>query len=184
MLEIFNTQLNAGRTSVSLMLILGLDPGIAITGYGVIRSEKSKLYLIDYGVVRTPVGMTLPERLLLINNGLEEVIHKWKPETAAIEELFFNKNEKTALFVGHGRGVAILSAAKAGLPVYEYTPLQVKQAVTGYGRADKAQIQYMVRIMLGLTEIPKPDDAADALAIAICHANTGYNCNIQAKLSI
>lgn len=164
------------------MLIIGIDPGIAITGFGVIRNEKGKLSLLDYGVITTNAGVPLPERLLLLNKGLEDIIHKWEPDAAAVEELFFNKNEKTALIVGQGRGVALLSAAKAGLPVYEYTPLQVKQSLTGYGRADKEQIQYMVKLLLGLSKMPKPDDAADALAIAICHANTGYNCTLKVNM--
>lgn len=154
------------------MIILGIDPGFAITGYGILRYEGNRFTVIDYGAVTTPAGQEFPTRLLKIFIGLEALIEKYKPDAVAVEELFFSRNTTTALHVGHGRGVAILAGAKAGLPVFEYTPLQVKQAVVGYGRAQKSQIQQMVKAILNLPEIPKPDDVADALAVAICHAHS------------
>lgn len=154
------------------MIILGIDPGFAITGYGVVKYEGNKFSVIDYGAVTTPAGMEMPKRLLALNEGLEKVIEKFRPDFISVEELFFNKNIKTALNVGHGRGVVLLTAAKSGIPVFEYTPLQVKQAVVGYGRAEKAQVQQMVKVLLNLPAIPKPDDVADALAIAICHGHS------------
>lgn len=154
------------------MIILGIDPGVAITGYGVISHEGNRFKVIEYGAVLTESDMELPQRLVKINDGITEIIKRVKPDAAAVEELFFNKNIKTALTVGHGRGVAILAAAVQRLPVYEYTPLQVKQAVVGYGRAEKSQIQQMVKTLLNLSGIPKPDDVADALAVAICHAHS------------
>ncbi|MGE5474585.1 MAG: crossover junction endodeoxyribonuclease RuvC [Ignavibacteriales bacterium] len=166
------------------MIILGIDPGVAITGYGVIAYEGNKFKVLEYGAVLTKSDLDLPQRLLKINNELTTIIERVKPHVFAIEELFFNKNIKTALSVGHARGVAILSAANQNLPVFEYTPLQVKQAVVGYGRADKNQIQQMVKIMLGLNEIPKPDDVADALAIAICHAHSSAFIDRVSKNSI
>lgn len=154
------------------MTILGVDPGFAITGYGIIENNCGKLKMVDYGVITTDAELELPKRLLLLHDGLTAVINKYKPNVLAVEELFFSKNIKTAIKVAHGRGVAVMCGSKAGLDVFEYTPLQVKQAIVGYGRADKNQIQQMTKLMLNLNEIPKPDDAADALAIAICHANT------------
>ncbi len=154
------------------MIILGIDPGFAITGYGVVKYEGNKFSVIDYGAVTTPAGMEMPKRLLALSEGLEKVIEKFSPDFISVEELFFNKNIKTALNVGHGRGVVLLTAAKSGIPVFEYTPLQVKQAVVGYGRAEKAQVQQMVKVLLNLPAIPKPDDVADALAIAICHGHS------------
>lgn len=151
------------------MLVLGIDPGTAITGYGLVRSEGNRLHAVAYGCIRTEAKLPTPQRLQQTYEGLQQVIASYAPEEVAIEELFFNKNTKTALVVGQSRGVAILSVVNAGLPVAEYTPLQVKQSVVGYGRAEKQQVQYMVKTMLNLKEIPKPDDAADALAIAICH---------------
>lgn len=154
------------------MIILGVDPGIAITGFGVINFVGNKFSVIDYGAVLTPAGQPLPERLLSIQNQLSRIIEQHKPDAFAIEELFFAKNVKTALTVGHGRGVSVLCAAQAGLDIFEYTPLQVKQALVGYGRADKKQIQQMTKVILNLKEVPKPDDVADALAIAVCHAHS------------
>lgn len=154
------------------MIIMGIDPGFAITGYGVVKYEGNKFSVIEYGAITTSASMELPGRLLHLHDRLEELIERYKPDNIAIEELFFNKNIKTALTVGHGRGVAILAAAKSGVEVFEYTPLQVKQAVAGYGRAEKVQIQQMVKIILNLPAIPKPDDVADALAIAICHGHS------------
>jgi crossover junction endodeoxyribonuclease RuvC len=154
------------------MIILGIDPGIAITGYGVIKYEGNKFNVIDYGAVTTEAKIPMPQRLSVINIELSALIEKYKPDAFAVEELFFNKNVKTALTVGHARGVILFTAYNHGLNIFEYTPLQVKQAVVGYGRAEKQQIQQMVKILLNLREIPKPDDVADALAIALCHAHS------------
>jgi len=154
------------------MIIMGIDPGFAITGYGIVEYIGNKFSVVDYGAITTEASMPLPQRLLLLSNRLEELIKMYKPEAISIEELFFNKNIKTALTVGHGRGVAVLAAARSGVDVFEYTPLQVKQAVVGYGRAEKSQIQQMVKAILNLPAIPKPDDVADALAVAVCHAHS------------
>lgn len=154
------------------MIILGIDPGIAILGYGIIKYEYNKFTAIDYGAITTDSKQSMPDRLGLLYNGLEELIKIHRPQAFAVEELFFNKNVKTALTVGHARGVILLAAHQHNLNIFEYTPLQVKQAIVGYGRAEKKQVQQMVKILLHLNEIPKPDDVADALAIAICHANS------------
>ncbi|MGI6777697.1 MAG: crossover junction endodeoxyribonuclease RuvC [Acetivibrionales bacterium] len=154
------------------MVIMGIDPGFAITGYGIVKYEGNKFSVLDYGAITTKASMVLSRRLLHLSERLEEIIAQYKPDAISVEELFFNKNIKTALSVGHGRGVALLVAAKSGSEVFEYTPLQVKQAVVGYGRAQKSQIQQMVKVMLNLPEIPEPDDVADALAVAICHAHS------------
>lgn len=151
---------------------MGIDPGVATIGCGVLKFEGNRFTPLFYGAVTTPAKMMFSKRLLSIEEQLTELIEKYKPDAYAVEELFFNTNVKTAIMVGHGRGVVVLAAARAGIPIYEYTPLQVKQAVTGYGRADKAQIQQMVKVLLNLKEVPKPDDVADALAIAICHGNS------------
>ena len=153
------------------MLILGLEPGSAITGYGLIAADHGKYEMLDYGALRTEPGPSDAERLVLLYDKLQALLEEKKPDCIAIEQLFFNKNATTAVPVGQARGVLLLACAQAGLPISEYTPLQVKQALTGYGRADKAQIQYMVTRLLKLSAIPKPDDAADALAIAITHAH-------------
>ncbi len=158
------------------MVILGIDPGYAITGYGIVSFGGNKFSVVAYGAITTSATMELPQRLMVINDRLEGLIKEYKPEVMSIEELFFNKNIKTALTVGHGRGVAILAGAKAGIKVCEYTPLQVKQAVVGYGRAEKAQVQQMIKVILNLPAIPKPDDVADALAVAICHGHS-YKVN-------
>lgn len=154
------------------MVILGIDPGIAIVGYGVIKIVGNKSLVLDYGVIETGSHMTLPDRLSYVYKKMLDLIEKYDPEDMAIEELFFNKNVKTAIMVAQARGVEVLAGINKGLNIYEYTPLQIKQAVTGYGRADKNQVQQMVRILLNLKEVPKPDDAADALAIAICHGSS------------
>ncbi len=154
------------------MLILGIDPGTAIMGYGLIEKKGNQLKALNYGCWRTPAHTPLPDRLLQLYQGIEEYLNQNHPDEIAVEELFFNRNTTTALSVGHARGIALLAAAQRGIPVGEYTPLQVKQAVVGYGKAEKQQVQQMVRALLGLTEIPKPDDAADALAVAICHAHS------------
>ncbi len=154
------------------MRILGIDPGFAIVGYGVIDYEKGKYKTVDYGKITTPAGMDMPLRLKEVYDGVLRLIELFKPDVLAVEELFFNTNVKTAIAVGHARGVIVLAAANSGLKINEYTPLQIKQAVVGYGRADKNQVQQMVKMFLGLKEVPKPDDTADALAVAICHANS------------
>ncbi|MEI6379223.1 MAG: crossover junction endodeoxyribonuclease RuvC [Candidatus Falkowbacteria bacterium] len=150
------------------MIILGIDPGIADTGYGVIESDKGNVRCLIYGSIKTPAGMPLAERLLLLADELDGIVAKYQPQAAAIEELFFSKNVKTALVVGQARGVAMLSLARQHLFILEYKPSQVKQAVSGFGGADKQQVQRMVQLILKLDELPRPDDAADALAIAIC----------------
>lgn len=158
------------------MFILGVDPGTAITGYGMVQATGNRFQAVDYGCIRTGSNLPLATRLLIIYNKLYELIETYSPQHLAIEELFFNKNTRTALAVGHARGAALLAAAHSGLETFEYTPLQVKQAVVGYGRAAKVQVQKMVATILNLPEIPKPDDVADALAIAICHAHS-YSIN-------
>lgn len=158
------------------MRILGIDPGYAIVGYGVIEYHGNSFKVIEYGKITTDSKKDLPERLVIIYNGIKELIEKFQPDAMAVEELFFNNNAKTAINVGQARGVILLSAANNGVPVFEYTPLQVKQAVVGYGRAEKNQVQQMVKMLLSLEKIPKPDDVADALAIAVCHAHS-YNMN-------
>jgi crossover junction endodeoxyribonuclease RuvC len=155
-----------------VMRIIGIDPGFAITGFGILDYTGNKFSMVDVGVLRTAADIELSKRLLILFDAIEELLEKYRPEVMAVEELFFNTNVKTAIKVGHGRGVALLTAAKAGIDVYEYTPLQVKQAVVGYGRAKKEQVQQMVKVLLNLEKIPKPDDAADALAVAICHAHS------------
>lgn len=157
------------------MIIMGVDPGTAITGYGVIEQLGNRFRLLEYGAVRSTTNSAVPERLQSIFDGINQIIDMHKPDHLAIEELFFNKNTKTALAVGQARGVIILAACLKKLPVFEYTPLQVKQAVVGYGRAEKQQVQFMVKAILNLTEIPKPDDAADALAIGICHGHSYHS---------
>jgi crossover junction endodeoxyribonuclease RuvC len=154
------------------LIIVGVDPGFAIVGYGVLRYEGNKFTTLDYGCVTTGPKTPFAERLLEIYESLGGILEKYKPDSAAVEALYFNTNTKTALNVAHGRGAVLLAAAKRFIPIAEYTPLQVKMAVTGYGRGDKAQIQHMVRTILNLSETPKPDDVADALAVAICHAHS------------
>lgn len=156
-----------------MTLALGLDPGTATTGYGLVRLHRDgSLEAVDFGVITTPKDMPASERLDLLYRELNAILDKFHPETAAVEKLFFQKNISTAIGVGQARGVLLLALAQKGLDVAEYTPNEVKQAVAGYGSADKRQVQEMVRVLLSLPEIPKPDDAADALAIAICHLNT------------
>ena len=163
------------------MVILGIDPGFAITGYGVLRYEGNKFKIIDYGAITSPSKMEFSSRLKKIHDELNIIIDKYKPDAMSIEELFFNKNIKTALNVAHGRGVALLSAACSNIQIFEYTPLQVKQAVTGYGRADKSQMEQMVKAILNLESIPKPDDVSDALAVAICHGHSYKMGNVLAR---
>ncbi len=159
-------------TGGSTKTILGIDPGTATMGWGVIRQEGNRLRYMQHGAITTPSNWEMPRRLGRLFDGVTELVRGYRPDTVAIEELFFNTNVTTGITVGQARGVAILAAYKAGVEVTEYTPLQVKQAVTSYGRADKRQVQEMVKALLNLREIPKPDDAADGLAIAICHAFT------------
>lgn len=155
------------------MLAIGIDPGTAITGYGLVhQSDAGDLEAVDWGVILTPAKMPIGERLVEIHEALAKILKKHKPQNAAVEALFFQRNVRTAMSVGQARGVVLLALEQAGVPVVDYTPNQVKQAVSGYGAADKRQMQAMVFTLLKLPELPKPDDAADALAIAICHLNT------------
>ncbi len=153
--------------------ILGIDPGYAILGYGVLDMKGNHFEVVTYGSILTDSKMEMPDRLCVLYDGLMEIIEKYQPEEASIEELFFNNNAKTAILVGEARGVAVLACAKKGLKIFEYTPLQIKQALVGYGRADKKQVQAMVKAILNLEEVPKPDDTADAVAAAICHGHAG-----------
>ena len=155
------------------MRILGIDPGYAILGYGILDMKGNRFSVVTYGSVLTDASMDMPSRLQVLYNRLSEIIEEYQPEEASIEELFFNNNAKTAILVGEARGVAVLACAKKGLRISEYTPLQIKQALVGYGRADKKQVQSMVKAILNLEKVPKPDDTADALAIAVCHAHSG-----------
>ncbi len=155
-------------------VILGIDPGTAITGYGVISEAEGGPRALDYGVIRTPANQELALRLVTIYAELSTLLDEHRPDAVAVEEVFFSKNARTALSVGHARGVALLAVAQRGIPLFHYKPTQVKQAVTGYGGADKRQIQEMMRMLLGLDDIPRPDDAADALAIALCHLNSAW----------
>ncbi|MFH1086408.1 MAG: crossover junction endodeoxyribonuclease RuvC [Chloroflexota bacterium] len=154
------------------MLVLGLDPGLATMGYGLVEGDGQRLAAVAYGVVRTEAKEPLVQRLVRLHEALGELIRQHRPDVAAVEELFFSANARTAMSVGQARGVALLTVAQAGLAVAEYTPMQVKQAVTGYGGADKAQVQEMVRLLLNLAARPQPDDAADALAVCICHQHS------------
>ena len=155
------------------MLVIGIDPGTAITGYGLVRQAAGgAVVVVDYGVIRTPADDSLPSRLLALQSDLAAVINRYQPQTGAVEKLFFQRNVTTAMSVGQARGVALLCLAAAGVQVGEYTPLEIKQAVVGYGRATKGQVQRMVQRTLAMDELPKPDDAADALAVALCHLQT------------
>ncbi len=154
------------------MRILGLDPGIATVGFGIVDTEKNRQRMVSCGVITTPAHTPLSSRLDQIYTDLEELIRVYRPDAMSVEELFFNTNITTGISVAHGRGVILLCAYRCGLSVYEYTPLQVKQAVVGYGRAEKMQVQDMVRRILNLPAVPKPDDAADAVALALCHARS------------
>lgn len=152
------------------MLVLGIDPGIAITGYGLIRTDRRNEYQsVDYGVVTTQARLSDPERLKILFDALSDIIKQHSPDVSAVEKLYFQKNVKTAISVGQARGVTLLTLARADLQVYEYNPNEIKQTVCGYGNAGKQQMQRMVQTLLQLEELPKPDDAADALAVAICH---------------
>jgi len=158
-------------------IILGIDPGIADTGYGVIKSEGSKLICLAYGSIKTDSKLDLISRLEILHRALDKIIKKYQPDLAAIEQLFFNKNVRTALIVGQARGVILLTLKQNKLTIIDYTPSQVKSAVSAYGQASKLQVQKMVKLILNLKELPKPDDAADALAVAIC----GLSCRLCPK---
>ena len=161
--------------------ILGIDPGTATMGWGVVRQEGSRLTYVQHGAITTPSNWTMPRRLGRLFDGVTQLVEGYRPDTVAVEELFFNTNVTTAITVGQARGVALLAAHRAGIEVAEYTPLQVKQTITSYGRADKRQVQEMVRALLNLREIPRPDDAADGLAIAITHA---FSSRIPGKVGV
>ena len=152
------------------MRILGIDPGVATIGFGLVEAERGRQRLLRYGVITTPAGIPLSSRLWQISQDMSALLSQLKPDEAAVEELFFSKNITTGIAVAHGRGVILLELERSGIPVYEYTPMQVKQAVAGYGGADKRQVMLMTQRLLKMKEIPRPDDAADALALAICHS--------------
>lgn len=157
------------------MRIMGIDPGYAIMGYGVVDMHGNNFKLVGYGAITTDKDIDMPARIKVLYSELMQVISSYEPEVTAIEELFFNSNAKTAIKVGQARGAAILACANSGLEIFEYTPLQVKQGLVGYGRADKNQVQMMVKTILNLKETPKPDDAADAIAAAICHGHAAVH---------
>ncbi|MFH0780288.1 MAG: crossover junction endodeoxyribonuclease RuvC [Parcubacteria group bacterium] len=163
------------------LTILGIDPGYGITGYGLIKVQGSRFFCLDYGVIMTKCGLEFCDRLKILHQELKKIIKKSKPDLISIEELFFYKNLKTAINVGQARGAIILTAVLENIPIVEFTPLQVKQAISSYGRADKNQVQQMVKTFLGLKEIPRPDDAADALAVAICASNRRYDANMATR---
>jgi len=161
------------RQNKESTVILGVDPGTALTGYGfIVEGPLGELKTLDFGVISTPNGIPLENRLLIIHAELKRLVQLHRPASGAVEKLFFQKNVKTALSVGHARGVVLLALAECGVPIMSYTPNEVKQAVSGYGGADKNQIQQMVKVLLALDDIPRPDDAADALAVAICHLHS------------
>ena len=170
------------------MRVLGIDPGIATIGFGLIEAEAGELQMRGYGAITTEAGLPLAARLWQIGNDMEDLIGRCKPDAIAIEELFFNRNITTGIAVAHGRGVILYTAEKYGVPLFEYTPSQVKQAVVGYGKAAKRQVMEMTRRLLKLNAVPKPDDAADALALALCHARSATSllaaANLQAKQTI
>lgn len=154
------------------MRILGIDPGYATIGFGLIEAERAQVHMVTYGAITTPAGLPLSRRLFQIGTDMEELIGQLKPDAVAVEELFFNTNITTGIAVAHGRGVILYAAEKCGVPLFEYTPSQVKLAVTGYGKAEKHQVMDMTKRILKLKSIPRPDDAADALALAVCHARS------------
>ncbi len=157
------------------MIVLGIDPGYAITGFSVLQYENHRFKPLDFGVITTTAKSYFPERLRCIKKELEALIEHYKPDVVAIEELFFSRNTTTAIGTAQARGVCVVTCAEHFIPVFEYTPMQVKVAVTGYGKADKKQVQEMVKVLLNLKAVPKPDDVADAVAVAICHAHSGNN---------
>ena len=155
------------------MIVLGIDPGYALMGWGVVEAEGSRMRLINYGCIETKAGVPMQNRLRTLQLGVRDLLNIYRPDDVAFEELFFARNVTTALMVGAARGAAIIAAAEYTASLYEYTPMQIKQAVTGYGKADKKQVQQMVKLLLKMDEIPRPDDAADAIACAITHCQTG-----------
>ena len=155
------------------MIVLGIDPGYALMGWSVVEGDGSRMKLINYGCIETKAGVPMPDRLRTLQLGIRDLLNIYKPDDVAFEELFFARNVTTALMVGAARGAAIIAAAEYTRNLYEYTPMQIKQAVTGYGKADKKQVQQMVKLLLKMDEIPKPDDAADAIACAITHCQAG-----------
>ena len=162
------------------MKALGIDPGTATTGYGILETDSDSIKVVDYGCIKTSSKESFSARLKKIYSDMKKIISKYKPESIVVERLFFGANTKTAMAVGQARGVILLAASQAGLEIAEYTPLEVKMALTGYGRADKNQMQQMVKRLLKLKTIPKPDDAADALAVALCHINSdGFNSKMS-----
>ena len=164
------------------MRVLGIDPGVATIGFGVVEADRANARLIQYGVITTPAGLPLSHRLWQISQDMSQLLEQFQPEEAAVEELFFSKNITTGIAVAHGRGVLLLELERAGVPVFEYTPMQVKQAVAGYGGADKRQVMLMTQRLLKMKAIPRPDDAADALAIAICHSRSATSqLNMERK---
>ena len=170
--------LNGGEN----MVIFGIDPGYAIVGCGIVRYERNNFSLMGYGAVTTNKDMPFNQRLTKIYDDITELLEKFKPDAVSIERLYFNTNQKTAIDVAQARGVIVLAVEKAGIPIFEYTPLQVKQSIVGYGRAEKQQVQEMTRMFLHLDKIPKPDDAADALALAICHGHASDSLMIKTKI--
>ena len=154
------------------MLILGIDPGFAIVGFGLLSAQRGHQELVRCGVITTPAGLPLPKRLLQIGEDMEQLLTQFRPDAMAVEELFFNTNVTTGIGVAQARGVILMTAEKYSVPIFEYTPSQVKQAVVGYGKAEKRQVMDMTRRLLNLTTVPKPDDAADAVAVALCHARS------------
>lgn len=154
------------------MRILGIDPGVATIGFGLVEADRTKAHMVTYGAITTPAGLPLSKRLYQIFSDMEDLIGQLKPEAISVEELFFNTNITTGIAVAHGRGIILLAAEKCGVPLYEYTPSQVKMAVVGYGKAEKRQVMDMTRRLLNLKTVPRPDDAADALALALCHARS------------
>ena len=152
--------------------ILGIDPGFATIGFGLIAADRQQVQMLRYGTITTPAGMAFPQRLGQIYEDMTELLGLLEPEAVSVEELFFNTNITTGIQVAHGRGVILLACQRYGVPIFEYTPLQVKQAVAGYGRAEKRQVMDMTRRLLKLEEVPRPDDAADGLALALCHARS------------
>ena len=155
-----------------MKIILGIDPGFATIGFGVIGAERGSVQMLRYGAITTPAGLPFPQRLAMIYEDMNELLELTKPDAVSVEELFFNTNITTGIQVAHGRGIILLTCERAGVPIFEYTPSQVKQAVVGYGKAEKRQVMDMTRRLLHLAEIPKPDDAADGLALALCHARS------------
>ena len=155
------------------VIVLGIDPGYALMGWGVVEAEGSRMKLINYGCIETKAGVPMQNRLRTLQLGVRDLLNIYRPDDVAFEELFFARNVTTALMVGAARGAAIIAAAEYTENLYEYTPMQIKQAITGYGKADKKQIQQMVKLLLKMDEIPRPDDAADAIACAITHCQTG-----------